>query len=249
MNLKTLETNGSSYRVDLEKPVDISIPLSEGPNNPNCYGAEDPRFEVIRIGSFVGSVKEGGSVNYKNLIITPHGNGTHTECFGHISPDPQGTISSTLRSFFGLAQVITVAPEEKMGDLVIEASAFPDSLPDELQALIIRTAPNPSNKQTMKYTGTNPPYFHHEFISKAVDHGIEHFLTDLPSVDREEDAGKLLSHRAFWRSPERNHCTITELIYVPDDIDDGLYFLNLQVPNIATDAVPSRPVLFPVIKL
>jgi hypothetical protein len=38
--------------------------------------------------------------------------------------------------------------------------------------------------------------------------------------------------------------TITELIYVSEEVTDGLYVLNLQVPNLRTDAVPSRPILF-----
>jgi hypothetical protein len=42
----------------------------------------------------------------------------------------------------------------------------------------------------------------------------------------------------------RYSATITELIYVPDGVEDGLYLLNLQVPNLRTDAVPSRPVLY-----
>jgi hypothetical protein len=42
----------------------------------------------------------------------------------------------------------------------------------------------------------------------------------------------------------RYSATITELIYVPEGVEDGLYLLNLQVPNLRTDAVLSRPVLY-----
>jgi hypothetical protein len=42
----------------------------------------------------------------------------------------------------------------------------------------------------------------------------------------------------------RLNATITELIYVPEHISDGLYALNLQCPNLQTDAVPSRPVIY-----
>jgi hypothetical protein len=38
--------------------------------------------------------------------------------------------------------------------------------------------------------------------------------------------------------------TITELIFVPDLVADGFYMLNFQVPNLRTDAVPSRPVIY-----
>jgi hypothetical protein len=33
---------------------------------------------------------------------------------------------------------------------------------------------------------------------------------------------------------------------VPDHAADGLYLLDLHVPAFATDAAPSRPVLYPV---
>jgi hypothetical protein len=39
-------------------------------------------------------------------------------------------------------------------------------------------------------------------------------------------------------------CTITELAFVPDDVKDGLYLLNLQVAPFDNDAAPSRPLLF-----
>jgi hypothetical protein len=39
---------------------------------------------------------------------------------------------------------------------------------------------------------------------------------------------------------------VTELAWVPDSVPDGLYLLDLQVPAFASDAAPSRPVLYPV---
>ena len=61
--------------------------------------------------------------------------------------------------------------------------------------------------------------------------GVKHLLIDLPSVDKEKDEGKLLSHHAFWNTSGkvRLDATITEFIYVPNTIKDGLYFLNLMV--------------------
>ena len=43
--------------------------------------------------------------------------------------------------------------------------------------------------------------------------GIKHLLIDLPSVDREIDGGRMMSHRAFWNYPDnpRHESTITEL--------------------------------------
>ena len=84
--------------------------------------------------------------------------------------------------------------------------------------------------------------------------GIQHLLIDLPSVDREEDEGKLLAHKAFWNVKDVNtlnedarlNCTITELIYVDNAILDGSYILNLQIASFENDASPSKPVLYKI---
>ena len=79
-------------------------------------------------------------------------------------------------------------------------------------------------------------------------------LIDLPSVDREEDEGKLLAHKAFWNVKDvqnlnadaRTDCTITEMIFVSDFIEDGTYLLNLQIASFENDASPSKPVLYKI---
>ena len=73
----------------------------------------------------------------------------------------------------------------------------------------------------------------------------------MPSVDKEQDEGKLLAHKAFWNVKDVNNlnddarlnCTITELIYVPNEITDGTYLLNLQIASFENDASPSKPIL------
>jgi hypothetical protein len=40
--------------------------------------------------------------------------------------------------------------------------------------------------------------------------------------------------------------TITEMIYVPDNVADGSYLLNLQIASFENDASPSKPVLYSV---
>ena len=55
------------------------------------------------------------------------------------------------------------------------------------QPLSLGTLPNPQEKQRWIYSGSNPTYFEPEAIALLVNAGIKHLLTDLPSVDREED--------------------------------------------------------------
>jgi len=114
--------------------------------------------------------------------------------------------------------------------------------------LVIRTLPNPKDKLTRQYSNTNWPYLTKEATIFIRELGIQHLLIDLPSVDKEKDEGRLEAHKAFWNYPEnpRHNATITEMIFVENNIKDGLYLLNLQVISIENDASPSKPVLYQI---
>lgn len=240
---------GRTFTADLSKPIDLSIPLRDGAENPNCFWAPMPEFSPVRAGDFVGSTAEGGVVNFFNVRLNPHGNGTHTECVGHIASERFVLRECLLESHF-LAKLVSLYPRRtEAGDRVL----FRDQLEEvfsenEADALIIRTLPNADLKLRQNYSGTNPPYLHHEALQYMVDCGVQHLLLDLPSVDREEDGGKLLGHRAFWQYPQatRAQATITEMIFVPDSVRDGLYLLNLQTISLDLDASPSKPLIFGV---
>jgi len=201
----------------------------------------------LGIGDFVGSTEKGGLINFKNVKINPHGNGTHTECVGHIAKEKY-TINQSLKHFHHLAQLETIYPQKlENGDRVItKAQLLEVEFSDGVNTIVLRTMPNTDGKLTHNYSGTNPPYVHHEALTYLVEKGIDHLLLDLPSVDREEDEGQLLAHKAFWEYPDnpRTNATITELIFVPNRIKDGLYLLNLQIASFELDASPSKPVLY-----
>jgi kynurenine formamidase len=243
----TVEHLGQVLRADLTRPIDLSIPLRDGLQNPNCFWAPPVSFEPLVAGDFVGSTAQGSPVNFFNVRLNPHGNGTHTECVGHIAKE-RYTIRECLRQCHFFARVISIYPQKmEDGDRVILRSQLEGFWEkDEVEALIIRTLPNIEAKLSAQYSGTNPPYLHHEAIAYLVEMGIEHLLLDLPSVDREEDGGLLLGHKAFWQYPAavRAACTITEMVFVPDAAKDGLYLLNLQTASFDLDASPSKPVLY-----
>lgn len=238
---------GSLYAVDFSKPHDIGIPLRPGLGNPNCFWA--PPFEAspVKTDSFIGDTREGGLVNFFNVRLNPHGNGTHTECVGHLTKE-RVSINASLRNFHYFARVVSIFPNKQPnGDRVILKSQLADWIKEDLPpALVIRTMPNEAWKLTANYSGSNPPYFEKEAIDLLVEAGVQHLLVDLPSVDREEDDGKLLAHKAYWKFPDdiRKDATITELIYVPEVIKDGFYLLNLQIAAFEMDATPSKPVLY-----
>ena len=250
----------NNFEIDLSKPIDVSIPLTNTDENPIAWYIEKPVIEPVVFGDWIGKVSEGkSSTNFNNIFFNPHGHGTHTECLGHITNDFY-SINQSLKQFFFFAKLITIEPEKVGDDLVItknqveKALSTSTSLSVTNEALVIRTLPNEKEKKSRKYSNTNPPYLSEEAAVFIRESEIQHLLIDLPSVDKEHDEGKLLAHKAFWNikdtlnlnSDARLNATITEMIYVPDEIEDGNYILNLQIASFENDASPSKPILYKI---
>jgi kynurenine formamidase len=225
------------------------------------------------LGSFVGSTRQGGSCNVDRISLIPHCNGTHVEHVGHIVDQIDGQPLERVPAFM-LAALVSVTPEPagnspsesyrphlNPDDQIIRANslqaAWSAASLDELSnfpALVVRTLPNPLEKQQRQYNDTNaPPFLTVEAIQWIVDRKFQHILVDFPSIDRMHDDGLLTNHHVFWRVTERTHKagvdaqtqrSISEMVFVPNSVKDGLYLLNLQFPDWDTDAAPARPLLF-----
>lgn len=234
----------STSGIDLSIPVSFKTPVQ-------AFGVPAPLKKTYEAGSYVGSVERGGSSNCDVIEFTPHCHGTHTECIGHIT-QKQTTVRDALEENLFLAKLVTIdctnsaeinsSAIKQVGDLSGAA------------ALIIRTLPNEISKKTKSYAET-APYFSPEAIDWLNDKEISHLLFDSPSIDPIWDGGKMLAHRHFWNvAPGQNqpsissymHKTVTELLYIPSHVKDGFYILDLQVSHFELDAVPSRPVIYPI---
>jgi hypothetical protein len=150
-------------------------------------------------------------------------------------------------------------PAPRSGDLLVTRRAlehaWPAHAPFAPQALIVRTLPNHTDQRVHDYSHETPPYLTQEAAALLVERGIDHLVVDLPSIDRAHDEGRLTAHRIFFGLPPgstalaeaaRRAATITELAFVPQTVRDGAYLLELQVPALGGDAVPSRPLLYAV---
>ena len=143
----------------------------------------------------------------------------------------------------------------KDNELVISAESISEKFgkweDDNPQALIIRTLPNAEDKKHHQFAKTPPSFFTNDALELISILGIEHLVVDLPSIDRMSDNGILGNHRIFWgdgSNPKgevnpNSTKTITELAYIQDEVIDGFYFLNIQLPHFQCDAAPSRPIL------
>lgn len=266
----TLEVGGRRWKTAIDDAVHLSIRLDFDGEQPNAFGLPEATAEPIVYDGSVSDTEQGGPFNCQSLNLIPHGNGTHTECAGHLLSDDV-VIGGLVDEKLIPASLLTVDPaklgqtDESYGetgdraDDVITREALASAashlgIPEGfLRSLVIRTTPNFDIKRSRKHSGTNPPYLTLEATEWLVENDVEHLLIDLPSVDREEDEGKLLNHSAFWglASEEKrpNRGTITEMIFVPRSVPDGVYFVDIEVPDFALDSAPSRPLLFEAVPI
>lgn len=256
------------YNFDLEKPLDISIPMRFDSSHPVCWSVSQANATTFVTDCFIGDTRQGGSCNVREYRLIPQCQGTHTECVGHISHQAI-YLNSIFKNTLIPTTLITVKPESALDtsdsyhpeksdrDFLITKKLLVERLQsieaDLLTGLIIRTLPNCETKKQRNYLQESFPFFSLEAMKYLMTLKIEHLLVDMPSVDRKYDRGYLSIHRLFWHVPLHQHYiepatasrkTISEMIYVPDWIKDGFYLLNLQIPPLMTDAAPSRPLLY-----
>lgn len=264
-----IDIGGRTVQFDPSAGMSLAIPMRFAGSQPNIYGVDYAEELAVSTETFMGDVSRGGSCNVSRLSIIPHCNGTHTECVGHITAE-RIAVSDVLIPGLSPACVVSITPSTSDSDTdssvppigeadrIISAAAVRKALADcpagFEHALIVRTLPNDDTKVERHYTGNSAPYFSREAMQVIVDAGVVHLLVDLPSVDRLIDDGAMCAHRTFWEvdetgtNPDTSESvrTITELIYVPEPVPDGPCLLDLQIPELVTDAVPSRPVVYPV---
>ena len=269
----TVELANGTYQVNIVFPHSIAIKMAFNKDQPNHFGADPAKATPMQSGGFIGDTEQGGSCNVNQLILNPHCNGTHTETLAHIC-DTSGVLSLSIADIeiapLVPCMLISVAPEHGMssgesyrpdltdGDEVVTRKQLERALRDidncQLTSLVIRTLPNDSGKCTRIYNEEQQPAFLSlDAVLYLNERGVEHLLLDLPSIDRLHDEGLMTSHHLFWQVPEGSHQagqhslinkTITEMAYIDEQIVDGFYFLNLQMPAFINDAAPSRPVLY-----
>ena len=98
---------GKRWTANLDVYWDLSVSTGPQGDNPSAFYIDAAKFEPIRVGGFVGSVAEGGSANCEILTLCAHGNGTHTECVGHITME-KVALGDVLKQFWFDAQVVSV---------------------------------------------------------------------------------------------------------------------------------------------
>jgi arylformamidase len=236
--------------VDLSRPIDIALELNFDAHQPRHFGAPAATTEPFAVPGFSGAVATGASCNCNVITLIPHCNGTHTECVGHLTAErvdayrvvPKGLIPAVLITVEPTAATQeSTDPKPQAGDKLVTRAALEHDWPRDYEprAVVIRT--------------TEASYLTRDAAEFLVARNIEHLVVNLPSIDRAHDEGRLTAHRVFFglapratAAATRPHATITEFAHIPPEVSDGLYLLEIQAPAIAGDAVPSRPLLYPI---
>ncbi len=272
--------NGKNYQVAFDRAESIAIVLDFKGPQPSHFGVAPATAKPYQAGSFVGDTRQGGSCNCDEIVLVPHCVGTHTESIGHVTNDHK-SLSDCNANTLTPATLITVKPfsidEDEYNnsyqpalensDIFIslemlqqQLGNLEDNINNEfLTTLIVRTLPNPVDKQFNQYgKHCQPPFFSNQAMDFISCLPVKNIIVDFPSIDRMIDEGTLSNHRLFWEirpggkeieSASDSQRTVTEMAFIKDAISDGHYLINIQFPSWKTDAIPSKPCLYPLKKL
>ena len=67
----TVHYNGNDYTINLNDPLDISLSLSPEAGHVLAWYLSPLTIEPVRMGDWVGEVKSGASVNFRNIFFNP----------------------------------------------------------------------------------------------------------------------------------------------------------------------------------
>ena len=236
---------GHWHRVATTQPIDLAVPLTEASTDPQFFAAEAARSVPMQSAGFIGDTTAGGSCNVRVWTLNPHCNGTHTESIGHITDDPLA-VGELLPATPMVAQLLSV---RAAADDRVPATEFADRLHAGADALILRTR---GDDETAGAVSRSYPVLAAPAMRLIAGLPLQHLLIDTPSLDTEQDA-TLSNHRIWWglASAERlagaathPQRTVTEFIYVPPAVSDGVYLLCHGCARWQSDAAPSRPTLY-----
>lgn len=253
-----IDIDGQPLRIDLAAGTPIAIPLDPHGPQPAFFTDEPASARPLRAGDYVGDVRLGGTCNAEVVQLVPHCHGTHTECRGHLTKE-RLKVQETVYAEPCLARVISITPEPCADDgyprwtrTALERAINPS---EPVEAVVIRTLPNDPSRQALSYEHAEPyAVLSDDAAEWLARQPLKHLLVDAPSLDTAHDGGRLRVHRLWWCMADNpapagvdpSRRSATEMIFVPDELDDGLYWLELGLSPLLGDATPSRPILYSV---
>lgn len=252
-----LDWHGLKLAIDFSHGHPIAIPLDPHGRQPAFFAEGPAQARPLQVGDFTGSVAQGGSCNAEVVQFAPHCHGTHTECIGHLTARRE-IVQDTIDQRPVLARLVSLKSQLVDGQPRFRLEALEAAMGEHtvaIRALVVRSLPNDPGKRSRDYDHNDPyPVFGPRAMDYLAAFPIKHLLLDTPSLDSANDGGRLANHRAWWCLDGREHPhrvdptrrSVTEMIFVPDELPDGFYWLHLELSPLLGEATPSRPVLYPV---
>ena len=267
-----LHIDGVALLADLAAGASLARVLDFVGPQLRCFGAAPASSQPLLVGDFSGRVDRGASCNASVLSITPHANGTHTEGVGHLTVervDVQGLIPRRLL----LATLLTVEPElagdsadsssplPRADDLLMTRGAIERAWPaPPAPGLAARAAVHAHAAQrarqvhrTARRIGAIPVTRGRQLAGGAAASITWCSMCRRPiaaamaaSSPRTASSSDCRRAAARCSQPSAPGARSPNWLTSDDALADGWYLLSLQSPAICGDAVPSRPVLYPL---
>jgi len=267
--LEVIDTAGRSRRFAIGSPISASRdvllkPFVKSTQSSNAFFIPLPQARTLEFeGQFVGDVERGGSCNVDILSYVPHGI-THLETSAHIlgaASAPPTVKDIPPQHLSGIALLIDLthletnpgsripwdAVEEKLKQNVLPVSMLAiktkaSMLPPDYDfsgndfLSVSPSAARGIHDYEVTINGTADP-------STILQRRIDCLILDLPSIDPEEDQGKLLAHRRFFGLPDTGHDAqdpekrvLVELARF-ENLSEGYYFVTVTPPLFQANAV------------
>lgn len=228
--------------IDLSDSIDISLPIS--PDLPiSAFGMQAAQERVL----LEPKTDEPKGCRCSQLTIIPHVHTTHFETAQHYG-DQKVSSLMIARSIPPLLTCLTIHVEWTPAGPI--KFSTPNVRNGNVAAVLLCSGwiKHQIQQKAYDWTGFNPPYVSVEMmeqIQRAFPR-IRLLLLDLPSVDPEDDGGRLLAHRAFLKQENRG---LIEMCLVDRQLiqDNTIYALFPNIAAIDTDGIPCRPILYRLI--
>jgi len=235
-------------------PVNVSREVRFRPEtvSTGSFYLPKPKLETFRSGDqFIGDVDKGGSCNVDIITYVPH-NVTHAETSSHVTRYGENAVTLNkipAEYLTGIALLIDLSdlPDEP-GSLIsrqhIESKLEQNNLPITMLAVKTGASGLPADYD---FSGKNYMAVTPEAAAAVHDYSpgdsrIDCLLLDLPSIDPEEDEGKLSAHRAIFGLPETGHdmtdAEMRLLVELADfsALEEGYYYVVITLPRFETNA-------------
>ncbi|MCP4727166.1 MAG: hypothetical protein GY863_19165 [bacterium] len=256
------DKHGDDLSFQLNNPVSADRKVLFRPETKavNSFFISPPSRETYEVpGQFTGDVDGGGVCNVEIISSAAH-NTTHIETSSHVlsyGSNPITVDEIPVENLSGLLYLIDLTEiQAESGKAIkwidIERKLLEITLPVTMLGIKTQGSVLPED-----YDFSGQDFLHlapeaakaiHDF--RIMNNTIECLMLDLPSIDRENDQGKLLAHRNYFGIPETGHSgtdtekrTIVELAYFAG-LDEGYYYAVITPPRFQTNAMTTGLLLW-----